>query len=161
MSYFEEVTSWYLGVEMHCLNYIKYSKYFLVVYSQEPEVVQAPFQGVGRTLGSTSATESGPDTTVASAPLHSATSPSESLVVDNSQPFTSIQLRLADGTRMVVHFNNHHTIADIRSFIDASRQGASRSYQLQTVGFPPKILSDLTQTIEEAGLLNSVVIQKL
>ncbi|KAL8461520.1 hypothetical protein ACS0TY_032055 [Phlomoides rotata] len=123
----------------------------------EPEVVQVPFQGVGRTLGSSSATESGPDTTVPFA----APSPSEDLVVDKSQPSTSIQLRLADGTRMVAHFNHHHTIADIRSFIDASRQGGSRSYQLQTVGFPPKVLSDLTQTIEQAGLLNSVVIQKL
>ncbi|KAI3456508.1 hypothetical protein Pfo_013171 [Paulownia fortunei] len=126
----------------------------------EPEIRHVPFQGVGRTLGSSSATEPGPEATVV-APLHSAPSPSLGLVVDRSLPSTSIQLRLADGTRMVAHFNHHHTIADIRSFIDASRPGGSGSYQLQTVGFPPKILTDLTQTIEQAGLLNSVVIQKL
>ncbi|XP_057764969.1 plant UBX domain-containing protein 4 [Salvia miltiorrhiza] len=126
----------------------------------EPEVRSVPFQGVGRTLGSSSVTVSAPETTIA-APLLSAPTPSEGLVVDKSLPSTTIQLRLADGTRMVAHFNHHHTIADIRSFIDASRPGGTRSYQLQTVGFPPKVLSDLTQTIEEAGLLSSVVVQRL
>ncbi|KAK4398892.1 Plant UBX domain-containing protein 4 [Sesamum angolense] len=127
---------------------------------QEPEIRHVPFQGVGRTLGGSSSTESGPETTVA-APTNSAPSPSTSLVVDTSLPSTTIQLRLADGTRMVAHFNHHNTIADIRSFINASRRGRSTSYQLQTVGFPPKVLTDLTQTVEQAGLLNSVVIQKL
>ncbi|KAH6768824.1 plant UBX domain containing protein 4 [Perilla frutescens var. frutescens] len=126
----------------------------------EPEVRPDPFQGVGRTLGSSPVTESVPEATVA-APLLSAPAPSAGLVVDKSLPSTSIQLRLADGTRMVAHFNHHHTIADIRSFIDASRPGGSRSYQLQTVGFPPKVLTDLTQTVEQAGLLNSVVVQRL
>ncbi|KAG6419191.1 hypothetical protein SASPL_121405 [Salvia splendens] len=126
----------------------------------EPEVRSVPFQGVGRTLGSSSATVSDPDTTIA-APLLSAPAPSEGLVVDKSLPSTSIQLRLADGTRMVAHFNHHHTIADIRSFIDSSRPGGTRSYQLQTVGFPPKVLTDLTQTIEQAGLLSSVIVQRL
>ncbi|KAK4421369.1 Plant UBX domain-containing protein 4 [Sesamum alatum] len=126
----------------------------------EPQVRRAAFQGVGRTLGSSSPAESVPETTAA-APLHSAPSPSAGLVVDRSLPSTSIQLRLADGTRMVAHFNYHHTIADIRSFIDASRPDGSRTYQLQTVGFPPKVLTDYSQTIEQAGLLNSVVVQKL
>ncbi|XP_042031049.1 plant UBX domain-containing protein 4-like [Salvia splendens] len=127
----------------------------------EPEVRSIPFQGIGRTLGSSSAAVSAPETTTAAATLLSAPTLSECLVVDKSLPSTSIQLRLADGTRMVAHFNPHHTIADIRSFIDASRPGGTRSYQLQTVGFPPKVLTDLTQTIEQAGLLNSVVVQKL
>ncbi|KAK4386724.1 Plant UBX domain-containing protein 4 [Sesamum angolense] len=106
-------------------------------FLEEPQVRRAAFQGVGRTLGSSSPAESVPETTAA-APLHSAPSPSVGLVVDRSLPSTSIQLRLADGTRMVAHFNYHHTIADIRSFIDASRPDGSRTYQLQTVGFPPK-----------------------
>lgn len=80
--------------------------------------------------------------------------------MDDSLPFTSIQLRLADGTRMVARFNMHHTVGDIRSFIDASRPGATRPYQLQT-GFPPKQLADPAQTVEQAGLANSVIIQKM
>ncbi|KAI3786365.1 hypothetical protein L1987_39986 [Smallanthus sonchifolius] len=120
---------------------------------------QAAFAGVGRTLGTT---PSSADTAAASsAPATAAPTPFVGLVVDNTLPSTSIQLRLADGTRMVSHFNFHHTISNIRSFIDASRPGGSRAYQLLTMGFPPKQLNDLNQTIEEAGLANSVVIQKL
>uniref|UniRef100_A0A5B7B593 Plant UBX domain-containing protein 4 n=1 Tax=Davidia involucrata TaxID=16924 RepID=A0A5B7B593_DAVIN len=124
----------------------------------EPEQHHVPFQGVGRTLGGSTA-PSAPESTVAT-PLDAAPTPSVGLVVDETLPSTSIQLRLADGTRMIAHFNYHHTIGDIRAFIDAFRPGATRTYQLQTVGFPPKQLTDPTQTIEQAGLANSVVIQK-
>ncbi|KAF9611284.1 hypothetical protein IFM89_028708 [Coptis chinensis] len=133
----------------------------------EPEKRHVPFQGVGRTLGSTSAaptsavTAPAPVTASAPVPLNTAPSRSIGLVVDQALPSTSIQLRLADGTRMVARFNYHHTVNDIRAFIDASRPGSPRTYHLQTVGFPPKQLTDASQTIEQAGLLNSVVIQKL
>lgn len=125
----------------------------------EPERRQVAFQGVGRTLGSNSSAEAVPES-AASAPLTTAPLPMMGLVVDRSLPSTSIQLRLADGTRLVAHFNFHHTVNDIRNFIDASRPGGVGTYHLQTVGFPPKVLTDPTQTIEQAGLANSVVIQK-
>ncbi|KAG7959481.1 hypothetical protein I3843_10G072000 [Carya illinoinensis] len=125
----------------------------------EPERRHVPFQGVGRTLGSSSAPVT-PEPTVTSTTLNSAPTPSTGLVVDEALPSTSIQLRFADGTRMVAHFNYHHTINDIRSFIDASRPGGARNYHLQMMGFPPKLLGDSTQTIEQANLANSVVIQK-
>lgn len=102
-----------------------------------------------------------PDPPAASTPPNTAPTPSAGLVVDQSLPSTSIQLRLADGTRLISHFNYHHTISDIRAFIDASRPGGRQNYQLQLMGFPPKILIDETQTIEQAGLANSVVIQKI
>ncbi|KAF6159125.1 hypothetical protein GIB67_032742 [Kingdonia uniflora] len=124
----------------------------------EPEKRQIPFQGVGRTLGSSNPAPSEP--TLPAAPVTSVPSLSIGLFVDPALPSTSIQLRLADGTRMIARFNFHHTVSDIRSFIDASRPGGTISYQLQTVGFPPKQLSDVTQTIEQAGLANSVVVQK-
>lgn len=125
----------------------------------EPEKHTVAFQGVGRTLGGSSASEQ--TASASAAPLTSAPFPSASVVVDQTQPSTPIQLRLADGTRLVAHFNYHHTIGDIRAIIDASRPGGSRTYHLQSVGFPPKQLNDLNQTIEQAGLANSVVIQKL
>ncbi|KAL6990726.1 Plant UBX domain-containing protein 4 [Sarracenia purpurea var. burkii] len=124
----------------------------------EPEKRHIPFQGVGRTLGG-STTPAAPEPT-ADTSLTAAPTPSVGLIVDENLPSTSIQLRLADGTRMIAHFNYHHTIGDIRAFIDASRPGGSRAYQLQAVGFPPKPLTDPSQTIEQAGLSNSVVIQK-
>ena len=126
---------------------------------QEPEKRHVPFQGVGRTLGSSSSSAA-PEPTVTSTPPSSAPTPSAGLLVDQSLPSTSIQFRLADGTRLVSRFNYHHTIRDIRAFIDASIPGNPRNYQLQMMGFPPKLLTDETQTIEQAGLANSVVIQK-
>ncbi|KAJ6706756.1 UBX DOMAIN CONTAINING PROTEIN [Salix viminalis] len=126
----------------------------------EPEKQRnVAFQGIGRTLGSTSASPAS-EPTADSAPLSSAPAPLMGLVVDKTLPSTSIQLRLADGTRMVAHFNNSNTVNDIRTFIDASRPGGARNYQLQMMGFPPKLLTEPTQTIEQAGLSNSVVIQK-
>ncbi|GAB4859417.1 Plant UBX domain-containing protein 4 [Ancistrocladus abbreviatus] len=127
----------------------------------EPEKQQILFQGVGRTLGgsSSSAPPASEPSAVATS-LNSIPTPTTGLIVDENQPSTSIQLRLADGTRMVSRFNYHHTIRDIRGFIDASRPGKVGAYKLQTVGFPPKQLTDLDQTIEQAGLANSVVIQK-
>ncbi|TKY57020.1 Plant UBX domain-containing protein 5 [Spatholobus suberectus] len=129
-------------------------------YPEPVEPRHRPFQGVGRTLGSTSSSNDEPIQTTGASP-NTAPLPTMGLVVDESQPVTSIQLRLADGTRMVSRFNHHHTIRDVRAFIDASRPGGARSYQLQTMGFPPKQLADLDQTIEQAGIANSVVIQKL
>ncbi|XP_010529458.1 PREDICTED: plant UBX domain-containing protein 4-like [Tarenaya hassleriana] len=127
-----------------------------------PEVERRaiPFQGVGRTLGGSGsskpvATELAPGST------DTAATTSSGIVVDESLPLTSIQLRLGDGTRLVAKFNHRHTINDIRAFIDASsRSGNPRNYQLQMMGFPPKPLTDLSQTIGEAGLANSVIIQK-
>ncbi|KAF4372595.1 hypothetical protein F8388_027268 [Cannabis sativa] len=120
----------------------------------EPEKRKVPFQGVGRTLGSTSASA---EPTIASP---AAPTTPAAVIVDETLPSTSVQLRLADGTRTIGRFNYHHTVNDIRSFIDGSRPGESRNYQLQVMGFPPKLLNDPQQTIEQAGLANSVVIQK-
>ncbi|CAJ1962568.1 unnamed protein product [Sphenostylis stenocarpa] len=125
----------------------------------EPEKQHVPFQGVGRTLGSSSSSVAS-DPTAALTPPTSARPPSAGLVVDQSLPSTSIQVRLADGARLISNFNHHHTVSDIRAFIDASRPEGRQNYQLQMMGFPPKVLTDETQTIEQAGLANSVVIQK-
>ncbi|XP_057420260.1 plant UBX domain-containing protein 4-like [Lotus japonicus] len=127
----------------------------------EPEKPHVPFQGVGRTLGSSSASVAPqPTASSTSTSFNTSPTPSAGLVVDQSLPSTQIQLRLADGTRLISNFNYHHTVSDIRAFIDASRPEGARNYQLQIMGFPPKLLSDETQTIEQAGLANSVVIQK-
>ena len=39
--------------------------------------------------------------------------------VDQTLPTTSVQVRLADGTRLVCRMNLTHTVGDIRSFINA------------------------------------------
>ena len=40
-----------------------------------------------------------------------------SVSVDSSLPVTTVQIRLADGSRLVGQFNHSHTIADVRRFI--------------------------------------------
>lgn len=120
------------------------------------------FQGTGRTLGSSSSPIDTSSASLAAVAVSrdSANQLLQGLVVDDTKPTTSIQLRLQDGTRLVARFNHSHTVADIRGFIDAARPGHSGPYSLQSMGFPPKQLSDSTQTIEQAGLINAVVIQK-
>lgn len=41
----------------------------------------------------------------------------EKLKLDEAQPTTSIQIRLADGSRLSGRFNMSHTINDIRTYI--------------------------------------------
>ncbi|KAF8905414.1 hypothetical protein CPB85DRAFT_1315495 [Mucidula mucida] len=80
--------------------------------------------------------------------------------VDQTLPTTSIQIRLADGTRMVCRMNLTHTVLDIRNFINASRpENLTRPYTIGTT-FPNKTLDDNTQTVEAAGLKNSVIVQR-
>ncbi|KAH9884207.1 SEP-domain-containing protein [Cubamyces lactineus] len=80
--------------------------------------------------------------------------------VDQSKPTTSVQIRLADGTRMVARMNLTHTVGDIRNFINASRpENNARPYVIMTT-FPNRTFEDETQTLEAAGLANSVVVQR-
>nr|PNR47836.1 hypothetical protein PHYPA_012309 [Physcomitrium patens] len=119
-----------------------------------------PFQGAGHTIGSSTPVASANDVSHLTGAADASPQHSRSLIVDEDKPASSLQLRLLDGTRMVVRFNNDHTVADVRSFIDAARPGSSENYLLQTVGFPPEKLTNLAQTIEAAGLRNAVIIQK-
>ena len=108
------------------------------------------FGGSGRTLAS-EATEA-PPTSAASASVGDWT-------VDESQPTTSIQIRLRDGSRLVAKFNTSHTVAHIRSFIAKSRPSESFAYALQLNGFPPETLDDDARVIAN-GLAGAVVIQR-
>ncbi|GAB4821920.1 hypothetical protein N2152v2_008966 [Parachlorella kessleri] len=120
-----------------------------------PKVVA--FAGTGRRLAGGSA---GASTSGGGAAPTNVSQPSVAWEgADESQPTTSIQLRLADGSRMVAKFNLTHTVGDIRRFIQASRPDQRMSYRLVTA-FPAAQLDDDSATIESAGLTNSVIIQK-
>ena len=80
--------------------------------------------------------------------------------MDEARPTTSIQLRLHDGSRMVARFNLSHSVKDIRRFIQASRPDMPANYRLMTA-FPTKPVEEDGKSIEEAGLANSVLVQKL
>ncbi|CAL1701812.1 unnamed protein product [Somion occarium] len=80
--------------------------------------------------------------------------------VDQTKPTTSVQVRLADGTRMVCHMNLDHTVGDIRNFINASRpENITRPYTIGTT-FPNRVLEDDKQTIKDAGLEKGVIVQR-
>lgn len=85
----------------------------------------------------------------------------EALNVNSSEPSTSIQIRLSDGSRLVGSFNHSHTIADVRTFINTARpQYQATDYSLQTT-FPSKDLADNSQSVKDAGILNSAIVQRL
>lgn len=122
-----------------------------------------PFSGSGNRLGSPTpevAAAPIPVAAPAAAPQASAAPAVSQVNVDSSQPATSLQIRLGDGTRLVSRFNHSHTVGDIYSFVNsASATSRSRGYVLQTT-FPNKELTDKAQTVKDAGLVNAVVVQK-
>nr|CAD7394171.1 unnamed protein product [Timema cristinae] len=85
----------------------------------------------------------------------------DSLNVDKALPTTTIQIRLADGSRLIGQFNHTHTIGDVRSYITIARpQYQTQNFSLLTT-FPSKELSDNSATLSDAGILNAAVMQRL
>jgi UBX domain-containing protein 1 len=120
------------------------------------------FGGSGRKL-----TDDAPAPPAASGPSTSAGAPVSAASggvpwegANPDKPKTSIQLRLADGSRQVAEFNLDQTLGHIRKFIHAARPDMSNEYSLATA-FPKAALTDDNATIESAGLANQVVIQKM
>ncbi|KAH0619305.1 hypothetical protein JD844_019277 [Phrynosoma platyrhinos] len=108
------------------------------------------FTGEGQKLGSSPAQQA-----------ENEAKASSSINIDESEPTTNIQIRLADGGRLVQKFNHSHRIRDVRLFIaDARPAMAATSFVLMTT-FPNKELSDEDQTLKEANLLNAVIVQRL
>lgn len=122
-----------------------------------PKKKVIPFSGQGHMLGSPVPTPS----FEASPKIAESSSVDPPVVVDESQPKTTLQIRLADGTRIRQQFNHTHRVSDIRTAIyNQSPQHTSRDFALMTT-FPNKELSDESLTLKEANLLNSQVVQKL
>lgn len=116
---------------------------------EKPKVVA--FSGSGHTLGSTSSsssTSSAPAVPAAKTPFH----------FDPDQPSITVQVRFADGTRGTAKLNTTHKIIDLRSWIESTKPTTS-PYDL-LAGFPPKPLTNLEQTVQEAGLSGAAVTQK-
>lgn len=130
-------------------------------YTPPPPPPMKPFGGSGNRLGSPATSLGAPSSSTTAAPTSQAEPAAPSnFEVDTSKPTTQLQIRLADGQRMVGRFNLTHTVQDVRGYINAGHPGmSSRPYVLQT-SFPPKPVSDENQTLQEAGLANAVIIQK-
>jgi UBX domain-containing protein 1 len=116
-------------------------------FKEPPKPKVVAFSGHGQSLGGSS-----------SAPLITTPAPAREIVVDASKPVTSIQIRTADGARLIGKFNHDHTILDIRSWLESQKKPTG-PYDLITT-LPARTLSDLNQTIKDAGLLNAAINQK-
>lgn len=81
--------------------------------------------------------------------------------LDASQPSTNVQIRLADGTRLVATLNDTHTIQDIRNYIVAARPEYEGSPFMLLSTFPHRELEDEKASLRDANLLNAVIVQRL
>uniref|UniRef100_UPI00358F0772 NSFL1 cofactor p47-like isoform X1 n=1 Tax=Myxine glutinosa TaxID=7769 RepID=UPI00358F0772 len=80
--------------------------------------------------------------------------------VDESAPTTTLQIRFADGSRLLQRFNHTHRLADLRRFVEQARPASSRCFVLMTT-FPNKELNDDEQTLQQLNLLNAVIVQRV
>jgi len=82
-----------------------------------------------------------------------------SIIVDETKPFTTIQVRCGDGSRLTIKCNHTHTIGEIKSHIEATKP-SGKAMELR-LSYPNKLLVDDHQTVQEAGLINASIIQRL
>ena len=120
-----------------------------------------PFGGSGQRLGSVvpQVKPSEPEAQATSADASEENLDANLPKIDTSQPVTTLQVRLADGTRLTQKFNHTHTIADLRVFISCKTKQTDKVFVIMTT-FPNKELTDDTLTLSEAQLLNAVVLQR-
>lgn len=80
--------------------------------------------------------------------------------LDSSKPTTTIQLRLANGSRVKAQLNLDHTVADLWCIVAANMGEAafkSASEHALVAGFPPKPLTDPMASIQDAGLASAAI----
>jgi len=120
-----------------------------------PKIKVQAFAGSGYSLGGGNSTTAAGTTVSAPAAAPPLT---RNFVVQPDQPATSIQIRLADGTKLVSKFNLSHTVQDIINFVASAKR--TGPFQLLT-GYPQKVLDKPSLTIAEAGLQSAAIVQKL
>ncbi|XP_038217970.1 NSFL1 cofactor p47 [Zerene cesonia] len=122
------------------------------------------FTGKGHLLGSPTPATVGATVPVASQAGDRAANQraaQEAMSLDEASPVTTVQFRLADGSRLTGRFNHTHTVEDLYLYVSI----AEPSYQIQPfvllTTFPSVELSDRSATLGNAKLLNTTVLQRL
>jgi len=127
----------------------------------KPKVTAKPFQGSGNVLGSIAPAVAPPTANPSLDPAEAEKSAQSKVKLDTSKPVANIQVRLADGSRLIVKLNHDHTVTDLRIYINTARpQYEGVQYQLMTT-FPNKELSDDSSSVSGAGLIGAAVLQRL
>jgi len=116
-------------------------------YKPAPSKPVPVFSGSGHTLGGDTGKLSG------------SSAQAMKLTVDDSAPMTTIQVRTHNGQRLLVKINHIHTIGQLKAHIEAECP-AGKPFELRTT-YPPQLLSNDSQSIKDAGLLNAAVVQKI
>lgn len=88
-------------------------------YQPPPPPPMKPFDGAGNRLGAPGAAPASEPAPAPAPPSTEAAAPADVIDVDASQPVTQIQVRLADGQRLIAKLNHTHTVADLRRFINS------------------------------------------
>ena len=110
-----------------------------------PPVTLKPFSGEGRSMR---------DESAAAGSSAAATEPQE-LTLDMAAPTTTLQVRMADGSRKVVKANHTHTVLQLKKHIATLAPGVAFTLK---GGFPPKPLNDDALTLADAKLLNESIV---
>ncbi|XP_062396567.1 NSFL1 cofactor p47 isoform X2 [Sardina pilchardus] len=129
----------------------------------KPRMAFRAFTGEGQKLGSATPELVSPQRMMGS-PQEQSTNEAQataSISLDTSQPVTSIQIRLADGGRLVQKFNHTHRVSDIRQFVVGARPAMAATEFVLMTTFPNKELTDEGQTLKDANLLNAVIVQRI
>ncbi|VDI66962.1 UBX domain-containing protein 1 [Mytilus galloprovincialis] len=125
----------------------------------QPKVPVKAFAGEGHMLGSPA------PNVVSGSPAASGSANDEAALrevsINTSQPTTNIQIRLADGTRLTAKLNHSHTVRDIRRYIVTARPQYALSPFVLLTTFPNKELTDESLTLQQANLLNAVIVQRV
>lgn len=123
-----------------------------------PKKKYQPFSGGGQRLGSPV-----PTAIQSSAPsIADSNSDSPSMSLNDQEPTISIQIRLADGSRLASPFNTSHTVGDVYDFVDRSSVNSrARAWVLMTT-FPSKELANKAQILGDLPDFKrgGVVVQK-
>jgi len=94
-------------------------------------------------------------TTTTTSVVSSSSSP---LTVDPNSPVTTIRIRLIDGSTKQIKVNHSHTISDIKEHI-RQLSGVQDFKLMNNSVRPAEPLSELSLTVKEANLLNTMLIQ--
>jgi len=127
----------------------------------KPKVSARPFQGAGNVLGSIAPSVAPPEASSSLDPGAAEKAAQQIVNFSDASPVANIQVRLADGSRLIVKLNHSHTVGDLRTYINTARpQYSGVTYTLLTT-FPNKELTDDTATVSSAGLMGAAVLQRL
>merc|ERR550519_1957294 len=127
----------------------------------KPKVSARPFQGAGNVLGSIAPSVAPPEASSSLDPGAAEKAAQQIVNFSEASPVANIQVRLADGSRLIVKLNHSHTVGDLRTYINTARpQYSGVTYSLLTT-FPNKELTEDSATVSSAGLVGAAVLQRL